>query len=44
MLITTNLPHGELEEQIGERTVSRLSQICDEVELRGHDRRYGQAA
>jgi DNA replication protein DnaC len=44
MLITTNLHHHELEEQIGARTVSRLSQICDEVELRGHDRRYGQAA
>ncbi len=44
MLITTNLPHPELEEQIGARTVSRLSQICEEVEVRGHDRRYGQAA
>ncbi len=44
MLITTNLPHPELEEQIGARTVSRLSQICDEIELRGHDRRYGKAA
>jgi DNA replication protein DnaC len=44
MMITTNLPHHELEAQIGARTVSRLSQICDEVELRGHDRRYGQAA
>jgi DNA replication protein DnaC len=44
MLITTNLPHHELEEQIGARTVSRLSQICDEVELRGRDRRYGSEA
>jgi DNA replication protein DnaC len=41
MLITTNLPHPELEEQIGSRTVSRLTQICDEVEVRGDDRRYG---
>jgi DNA replication protein DnaC len=41
MLITTNLPHPELEEQIGARTVSRLSQICDQVELFGTDRRYG---
>jgi DNA replication protein DnaC len=41
ILITTNLPHPELEEQIGSRTVSRLSQICDEVEVRGEDRRYG---
>jgi DNA replication protein DnaC len=41
VLITTNLPHEELEEQIGSRTVSRLTQICDEIEVRGDDRRYG---
>ena len=41
MLITTNLEHAELEEQIGPRTVSRLSQICDEVAVFGDDRRYG---
>jgi DNA replication protein DnaC len=41
VLITTNLPHPELEEQIGSRTVSRLTQICDEIEVRGEDRRYG---
>jgi DNA replication protein DnaC len=44
VLITTNLPHPELEEQIGPRTVSRLTQICDEVEVRGDDRRYGKVA
>jgi DNA replication protein DnaC len=44
VLVTTNLPHHELEEQIGSRTVSRLTEMCDEVELRGHDRRYGRAA
>lgn len=44
VLITTNLPHDELEEQIGNRTVSRLSQMCDEVPLFGADRRYGKAA
>ena len=44
VLITTNLPHDELEEQIGSRTVSRLSQMCDEVALFGADRRYGKAA
>jgi DNA replication protein DnaC len=44
VLITTNLPHEELEEQIGTRTVSRLSQMCDEVPLFGSDRRYGKAA
>lgn len=42
VLITTNLPHPELEEQIGPRTVSRLTQMCDEVEVRGVDRRYGK--
>src|SRR5215218_260690 len=42
VLITTNLPHPELEEQIGSRTVSRLTQMCDEVEVRGDDRRYGK--
>jgi DNA replication protein DnaC len=41
MLITTNLPHAELEDQIGARSVSRLSQICDQVPLFGEDRRYG---
>jgi DNA replication protein DnaC len=42
MLITTNLRHEELEEQIGPRTVSRLAQICDEVAVFGDDRRYGK--
>jgi DNA replication protein DnaC len=42
MLITTNLRHEELEEQIGPRTVSRLSQICDGVDVFGDDRRYGK--
>jgi len=44
VIITTNLPHGELEEQIGSRTVSRLTQICDEVALFGDDRRFGKVA
>src|ERR1700742_4881909 len=44
MIITTNLAHPELEEQIGGRTVSRLTQMCDEVEVRGSDRRYGALA
>jgi DNA replication protein DnaC len=44
VVITTNLPHEELEEQIGPRTVSRLTQICDEVPLFGDDRRYGKVA
>lgn len=44
VLVTTNLSHEQLEEQIGARTVSRLAQICDEVPLFGDDRRYGKAA
>jgi hypothetical protein len=40
-VVTTNLDHPMLEQQIGPRTVSRLTQICDEVELRGDDRRFG---
>jgi DNA replication protein DnaC len=40
MLITTNLDHAELREQIGERTVSRLIEVCgDPLPLYGHDRR-----
>src|ERR1700712_2004568 len=41
VLITTNLQHEALEEQIGSRTVSRLTEICDEVPVFGDDRRYG---
>jgi DNA replication protein DnaC len=44
IVITTNLQHEELEEQIGPRTVSRLAQMCDEVEILGEDRRWGKAA
>ena len=40
MVITTNLPHDRLIEQIGERTVSRLIEVCgDPLPLYGHDRR-----
>jgi DNA replication protein DnaC len=41
VVITTNLSHQELEQQIGSRTVSRLTEICDEVPVFGEDRRYG---
>ncbi len=40
VLITTNLDHVKLEEQIGARTVSRLSQMCHTLKLEGGDRRY----
>ena len=40
MVITTNiLDRDELCEQITERTVSRLTEMCDELPLSGHDRR-----
>lgn len=44
VLVTTNLRHEELEDQIGPRTVSRLNQMCDEIEVFGGDARYGKAA
>ena len=39
MLITTNLERAPLAEQIGERTVSRLEEMCDMVPFYGRDRR-----
>jgi DNA replication protein DnaC len=44
MVITTNLKHEDLEEQIGPRTVSRLAQTCEEVEVRGEDQRWRAVA
>jgi DNA replication protein DnaC len=39
MVITTNLGHTKLGEQISERTVSRLTEMCDVLLLSGEDRR-----
>jgi DNA replication protein DnaC len=40
MVITTNiLDRSALCEQVTERTVSRLTEMCDEVPILGHDRR-----
>ncbi len=39
MLITTNLERDELAEQITERTVSRLEEMCEILPLFGEDRR-----
>jgi DNA replication protein DnaC len=44
VLVTTNLPHDQLEEQIGARTVSRLNEMCDEIAFFGVDRRFGKVA
>jgi DNA replication protein DnaC len=43
MLITTNLERGALAEQIGERTVSRLEEMCDVCPFFGRDRRRFEA-
>ena len=40
IVVTTNLDVNQLEEQIGERTVSRLAEICEVLRLHGADRRY----
>jgi DNA replication protein DnaC len=41
IVLTTNLDHGELAEQVGERVVSRLVEMCGDtvVPLYGQDRR-----
>jgi DNA replication protein DnaC len=40
LIVTTNLDFGELEEQIGSRTVSRIVEMCgDPLYLYGEDRR-----
>lgn len=39
MVITTNLDHDELSAQITDRTVSRLTEMCLQLPLHGHDRR-----
>jgi DNA replication protein DnaC len=41
IVVTTNLPLGELEQQIGARTVSRLVEVCGEaIKVPGADRRF----
>ena len=40
IVVTTNLEHGELKEQIGERTVSRLAEMCEPLPMHGDDRRW----
>jgi DNA replication protein DnaC len=39
LIVTTNLDRDKLSEQIGERTVSRLTEMCDPIPLDGADRR-----
>ena len=42
MVVTSNLDHDQLKEQIGSRVVSRLAEICRELPLWGEDRRYNR--
>lgn len=39
VLVTTNLEREELVEQIGARSVSRLTEMCQEIPLHGEDQR-----
>jgi DNA replication protein DnaC len=43
ILLTTNLTMEKLEDQIGKRTVSRLTETCEQVPLFGSDRRLEKA-
>lgn len=43
VMITTNLTVDKLEDQIGKRTVSRLTETCEQVALFGSDRRLENA-
>jgi DNA replication protein DnaC len=43
IMLTTNLTVDKLEEQIGRRTVSRLTETCEQVPLFGADRRLEKA-
>ena len=43
IMLTTNLTVDKLEEQIGHRTVSRLTETCEQVAIFGTDRRLEQA-
>ena len=39
VVVTTNIGPDDLQEQITERTVSRLNQMCEQLPMYGHDRR-----
>ncbi|MCL6561277.1 MAG: ATP-binding protein, partial [Firmicutes bacterium] len=41
IILTTNLNKTDLKEYIGERIISRLSEICETIVLTGKDRRMG---
>ena len=39
LVVTTNATEGELKEQVGERIVSRLSEMCVTIPIMGNDLR-----
>ena len=39
LMVTSNLPPSKLTEQTGERTASRLAEMCQVVAMTGTDRR-----
>ena len=41
VMLTTNLADDELRDQIGDRTVSRLNEMCGVLPLHGEDQREG---
>lgn len=43
IIFTSNLPIGDLAERIGDRTTSRIVEMCDVIELSGSDRRMEKA-
>lgn len=43
IIFTSNLSLGELAERIGDRTASRIIEMCDVVHLKGEDRRVLKA-
>lgn len=42
MIFTSNLPLSQLAEKIGDRTVSRIKEMCHIIKLDGEDRRLGK--
>lgn len=42
-IFTSNLSLGQLAEKVGDRTASRIIEMCDVVEIKGEDRRIAQA-
>lgn len=44
LIVTSNLPPAKVAEQTGQRTASRLAEMCRVIRMTGPDRRHGSAA